>query len=158
MAGNRDLGVDNVADQVGALLAAFNLDDLGAAFFDEASGVEQRIFWIHLIRTVGHVGDEKSVLHAAADGFHMVQHLVHGDGERVFVSKHGLGQRIADQDHLDASFIDQARRRVVVGCQAGNGLVLKLQVPQGCGSNLPARLADRGQTHGVLQCPSASGG
>ena len=35
--GDRNLGVDNVTDQVGALFAAFDLHDLGAAFLSQSA-------------------------------------------------------------------------------------------------------------------------
>ena len=87
-----------------------------------------------------------------------MQHLVDGDRERVLVAEHGHGQRIADQGNIDAGLVDQARGRVVVGGEAGDGFVVKLLFADGGGSDLAARRisADGGETHCVLQCPSAS--
>ena len=88
----------------------------------------------------------------------MVQHLVGGDRERVVVAEHGLGQRVADQDDVDASLVDQARAGVVIGGQAGNGFAAEFLFSKRCNGDFLARFAKRGETHDVLQCPSASGG
>jgi len=85
-----------------------------------------------------------------------MQHLLHSDGERVFVAEHGHGQRVANQDHVYTGFVQEARGGVVVGSQAGNRFhagvffrgVKQLVV-------FRMRFADRGKTHDVLQCPSA---
>ena len=39
MTGNRDLSIDDAADQLRTLLTAFNLHCLGASFFHEAGSV-----------------------------------------------------------------------------------------------------------------------
>jgi D-mannonate dehydratase len=45
----------------------------------------------------------------AADGAGVVEHLVDGDGEGVFVAQDDHGQRVADQDEVDAGFVGEAR-------------------------------------------------
>jgi len=68
-----------------------------------------------------------------------MQHLVHGDGECVVVAENGLGEGIADQNHLNAGFIDQARGGVVVGGEAGDGLMVEFLFPQRSGGDFLAR-------------------
>ena len=121
-----NLGINHAPNHVHALLAAFHLDRLGAAFFHEAGSVVNRVFGVNLIRPVGHVGDQQRVLHAAAHRLDVVQHLVHRDRERVLVAQHGHGQRVADQRNVDARLVHQARGSVVVCGQAGDGFALKL--------------------------------
>ena len=74
----------------------------------------------------------------APHGLHVVQHLVHGDRERVLVAEHGLRQRIAHQHHVDAGLVHQARSGVVVGGQAGDGFVAEFLFPQRRGRDLVA--------------------
>jgi len=159
---HRNLGVNNLPNQVGTLLPAFNLYDFSAAFFHKARGVADRSFGVDLIGPVGHVGDQQRVLHPAPHRLHVMQHLVHRDRERVLVAQHGLSQRIAHQHHVDASLIHQTRGGVVVSGKASDGFVAEFLFPQGCGRNFVAGAvegtADRGDAHDVLQCPSASGG
>ena len=58
----------------------------------------------------------------------MVQHLVDRHRERIFVAEHGHGQRVPNQHHIDTGFIHQPRARIVVGGQAGYGLVLSFSI------------------------------
>src|SRR5207244_7786485 len=96
------------------------------------------------------------MLYPAPDSFGVVQHLVNRDRERVLVAEHGLGERIANKNDVDYSFIHQARARVVVCGQAGDGFVPKFLFSKGSDSNFLARFANWGETHDVLQCPSAA--
>ena len=120
--GDRNLRIDHAPNHIHALLAAFHLDRLGAAFFHKAGSVVNRLVGVDLIRAIRHVGNQQSVLDAAAHGFDVMQHLVHGDRQRVLVAQHGHGQRVADQSNVDAGLVDQARGGVVVSGQAGDGL------------------------------------
>ena len=45
----------------------------------------------------------------AANGTSVVDHLVDGDGEGVFVAEDDHCQRIADQDEVDAGLVGEAR-------------------------------------------------
>jgi hypothetical protein len=58
--------------------------------------------------------------------------------------------------NVDAGLVDQARGSVVVSGQAGNGIALKLLFAESSSGDLAARFADGGETHDVLQCPSAN--
>ena len=78
------------------------------------------------------------------------------DRERVLVAQHGLGQRVADQNHVHAGLVDQARGGIVVGGETGDRFVVKFLFAERSDRNLLARFADRNQTHDVLQCPSAN--
>ncbi len=162
--GNRNLSIDDAANQVGTLFAALDLHHLRAAFFHEARGIADGVFGVNMIRPVGHVSQQQRALHAAAHRLHMVQHLVHSDRERVVVTKNGLGERVADQNHLDAGFIHQARGGVVVGGEAGNGFATEFLFPQSSGGDLlAARIttrkagtpAHRGDAHFSSSAPPA---
>ena len=115
MAGDRDLGVNNLADEIGAFLAALDLHHFCAAIFHEACSIADCVRRIDLIRPIGHVGDQQRILHAAAHGFHVVQHLVDRNRKSVFIAEHGLRERIANQNHVNPRFVDQTRGGVVVG-------------------------------------------
>src|SRR5207245_2571696 len=105
-----------------------------------------------------HVSKQQRVLDSTAHGSDMVQHFVHRDRECVLVAEHGHSQRIADQDHVNASFIHQPCGGIVVRGQASNGFVVELLFAKRCNSNSLARSANRSETHDVLQCPSQLGG
>ena len=120
-----------------------------------------------VIAAEGHVGDDERAAHGAAHGAGVVQHLVHGDGEGVFVAEHDHGERVADQDQVDAGLVDQARGGIVVGGERGDGLALALHLSE-CGHGDFCDRDDRrrrsraagevGKAHGCLQCRSADSG
>ncbi len=84
MADDRNLGVGERADQLDA--RALDLDGFGAGFLDEADGVGDAFGDRAVIAAEGHVGHNEGAAHGAAHGAGVVEHLVHGDGERVFVA------------------------------------------------------------------------
>src|SRR5581483_969624 len=158
VAGDRNFGVDNMPDEIGAFLSAFDLHRFGPAFFYKPSSVTHGLFYSQVVGAIRHVGDEQSMLDATAHSLHVVQHFVDGDGKRVVVSQHSLRERIANQDDVDCRVVNQAGTGVVVSSQAGDGLVVVLSITKRSNRDLLARFANRGETHDVLQCPSASGG
>ena len=158
MSRDGDLGVDDATDEVGPFLAAFDFYCLRAPFFDEACGIAHGFVRADVVGAERHVGYQQGIFHGAPDSLGVVQHLVNGDRECVVISEHGLGQRIADQDDVDASLVNQACGGIVVCGQAGDGLAMKYLFAQRCNGDFLARFANRGETHCILQCPSASGG
>ncbi len=126
-----NLSVDHMADDINPLFAAFNLHHLRSAFFHKSSGVANGFFVVYMIGAVRHVSDEKCVFDAAADGFYVMQHLVNRYRERVLVAKHGHGQGVADQDHINCGFVNQPRTGIVIRSQAGNWFVINLFFAEG---------------------------
>src|SRR5207302_2320618 len=86
-----------------------------------------------------------------------MQHFLDGDRQGVLVAEYGVRQRITHQDDVNPSLVHQARRRVVVRGQTGDRFVLNFLFLQGSYSDLSAGVADRGETHVILQCTSTSG-
>ena len=105
----------------------------------------------NVVRTVGHVGGEERVFHAAPDGVSVVKHFVDRDRKCVRVAEHGHGQGVADQNDVDGSLVDQARAGIVVRGQAGDGLMLKFLFAKGSDGNLR-----RGSPMGVRLTISSS--
>ena len=110
----------------------FDLDGFSAGFFHKANGVGHALGDRAVIAAEGHVGHDQRAMHGAAHGARVVQHLVHGDGKRVFVAEDHHGQRVADKDEVDAGLVHQARGGVVVGGERGDGLALALHLAE-CG-------------------------
>ena len=69
-----------------------------------------------------HVRDNQSAFHPAGDGASVMQHFVQRHLGRVFVSQHHHPKGIADQDNIEAAFIEQTRGRIIVGGQRGDAL------------------------------------
>ena len=74
-----------------------------------------------MVAAVGHVDDEQGALDGAADGAGVVQHVVHGDAEGVWVAEDGHAEGVADEEDVDAGLVDQAGGGVVVGGEGGDG-------------------------------------
>ncbi len=149
-----DFGIDQALNQVSTLLAAFDFYRLGSTIFHEADRVTQAVAHAHVVRRIGHVGDQESVLHSAAYRAHVVKHLLHGDRQGVLVAQHDHAQRVAHQDDVDAGFVDQPCAGVVIRCQTGNQFVALFFFEERGGSNLLAEVA-RSDAHDALQCSSA---
>ena len=120
MADDGNLGVDEGADQFDA--RALDLDGFRAGLLDEANGVGNGIGDGAVIAAEGHVGDDERAAHGAAHSAGMVEHLVDGDGERVFVAENDHGERVANEDEVDAGLIGETRGGIVVGGERGDGL------------------------------------
>ena len=83
---------------------------------DEAAGGFQRL----LRRVVGvdrQIADDQRLRLGAGDGGHVVQHVVERDVGGVRKSEHHHAERIADEQHIHAAFVEQAGGGVVVGGQ-----------------------------------------
>ena len=60
----------------------------------------------------------------------MMQHVLHCDAERIFIPKHRHTERVAHQQHVDSSLVDQACGGIVIrgdGCNSSAVLLLRLQ-------------------------------
>ena len=93
MADDGNFGIGEGADELDA--RAFDLDGFGAGLLDEADGVGDALGDRAVIAAEGHVGHDERAAHGAAHGARVVEHLVDGDGERVFVAEddHGRASR-----------------------------------------------------------------
>jgi len=72
-----------------------------------------------------HIDDEKGAMHGTADGAGVMQHLIHGDRQRAVIAEHHLGERIADEDEVHASFIGEARSGVIIAVRETMGSRLR---------------------------------
>ena len=109
---------------------AFDLDGFGASFFYEADGIGKAFGDGAVVAAKWHVCYYKSSADGATHSARVVQHLVYGDGEGVFVAQHDHGEGVANEDEVDAGFVDKARCRVVVCGERGDGLALALHFCQ----------------------------
>ena len=55
-----------------------------------------------------------------------MQHFIQSYLGRVFVAEHNHPQRIADQDNVEAAFIEQTRGWIIVGSQRRDALAASL--------------------------------
>ena len=87
----------------------------------------------------------------------MVQHLLHGNGQGIFIAQHHHGERVSHQDHVDSSLIQKARAGIVVGGQTSDEFFALFLFEKSGRSNLRAEVAG-GNAHDVLQYSSETCG
>lgn len=103
----------------------FHFHAIRASFFNKSPGV----FSGDALRAVfheGHTGQNKSSFHASSHSPDMMQHLLHGQGQRAFVAQSGHTQGIADKDYIDSRLINNSRKRVIISSQHSYSLTFFL--------------------------------
>ena len=110
-----------------------------------------------MIAAEGHVGDDHGAMHGAADGAGVVQHLVHGDGEGGIVTENDHGEGVADEDEVDAGLVDEARGRVIVCGEAGDGDAREFLVLNGLDGDFGGAAAGLGRGARVTRGGDAHG-
>ena len=111
-------GGDECTDLRGQSGAALEFDRLGPGF-DETARIGHRF----VRRAVGidrQVGDDDGIFHAAGNRTGVADHVVEGDCGGVRVTEHDHTERVADKNEVGARFVDQTRRRVIIGGERGN--------------------------------------
>ena len=115
MTHDRDLGVEDRLDRAEALAATLELHRRRAGT-DEVGRVVHGLLVGDVVAEPGQVTDEQGPRLGTSGGCHVVGHVVDRDVERVLMAEHDHGERVADQDHVDAGAVgDPCRRKVVRG-------------------------------------------
>ncbi len=128
---HRNLSLGEPSDQVKAACSAFDLDCLGAGFFNETCRVGYPFRSRHLVGPEGHVGDHHRVFDRPPYGAGVQQHLVHGDGECVVIAHDHHGQGISHQDEVDARLVHQPCGGVVVRGEGDDGSPVSFLILKG---------------------------
>ena len=81
-------------------------------------------------------------------------------GRGIFVAQHDHAERVADQDHVDAGFVDQACGGIVIRGErcdrtAGEFFLKKCVGGDAGGGKRGSADAELSNAHGFLQCHSA---
>lgn len=108
MSEDRNFCSDERTDPRSYLRATFDLEGLRSSFFDELQTVRDRLGSGYVVTAVGHVDDQHAALHAAAHRSRMMQHVFHGDPERVWQAEHDHAKRVTHENHVDACLISQS--------------------------------------------------
>ncbi len=82
-------------------------------------------------REIGHVADDEGPPHGPGHGLGVVDHLVHGHGDRVLVPQDDHAQGVPDQDEVDPGLVQDRRRGEIVGRQADDLRAGGLPGPEG---------------------------
>ncbi|KAG1450140.1 hypothetical protein G6F57_016478 [Rhizopus arrhizus] len=129
MRADRDLALDQIADDVDLEAGTFDLDHLGTGLQQLQRGI-QRAFG----RSVGakrQVGHQQRTLQYAGHGAGVVDHVGHGHRQGRIMALHDHPQRIADQDQVNAVCVKSAGKAGVVGGQHDQLLAIALGLGQG---------------------------
>ncbi len=111
---HRNLCIREPFDQLQAARSAFDFHCFGAGFLQEARGIRHPFSRVYLVGAEGHVGDHHRPLDRAPYGAGVMDHLVHGDWEGVVIAQDHHGQRVSDQDHVDAGLVHHPCGGIVV--------------------------------------------
>ena len=121
VAAYRDAAVGEEAHRLGHVLAALDLDHLGAGGH-QLHGVAEGQFRGFLVGAEGHVGDDQGAV--AAPGHHggVVDHVGQGHRQGGIVALHHHAEGIAHQHGIDPGVVAEAGKAGVVAGQHGDFL------------------------------------
>ena len=128
----------------------FDLYRFGTAFLHKAGGIGHSLIHRYVVGAIRHIHRQHGTADAAAHSTRVVQHLVHGDGQGAFEAHHHHGQRVANQQQVDAGLIRETRGGVVISGQRRDRLMRLLAFEKCvrgdfCGRGRTGH--DRRQTH-----------
>ena len=144
VAHHRDARGDEPVHELGVDRAALELDRVAAALLHQLAGVGHALLDRRLVRHERHVADDVRAARPAGDGAAVVDDLVERDRQGRVVALHDHAERVADEQHVGAGLVEQARERGVVGGEHGDPLASLLHLPQGVDGD-----ATRGRLHSV---------
>ena len=122
MTHHRNFFIHQPLDQLHTLLTAFELHCFGFTLFDQTQRRAHGVICSRVKRSVRHVGYQQRALYAPTHGFDVNQNLFKRHRHGITVTEHDVAETVADQDDIDACFIDYARGRIIVGSQTNQAL------------------------------------
>jgi hypothetical protein len=123
VAHHRDAGLGHAPDRLGHGLAAFQLDRLDVALLEQAGAAAQGLFGVGLVAAEGQIPHQVRALAAARDGAAVVDDVVEGDGDGVFVALNHHAQAVPHQHGVDLGGFDEAGEGGVVAGDHDDALV-----------------------------------
>ena len=114
-----DTGGGDGTDFFGLADAAFKFHCFGTGGDEALRGFKS--LGGRVIGVDGQVADDKGFRFRPRDGGHMVEHVGESDVGGVWKSEDDHAEGIADEQDVDAAFIEQARGGVVVGGESRDG-------------------------------------
>jgi len=106
--------------------AALNFHRGHASLLNRAAAIEDRALNACLVGQKGHVDDDERARHTATDGGGVVDHVIQRHRQCRGVSHHGGSNRIADENRVDAGFIDESPEQRIVRSHDDDLLALAL--------------------------------
>ena len=111
-----------------------NLTALSAGI-NQALGAGNRE--IHVVVAVNRqVGHQEGGRGTPRHGSRVMDHVLKQNVSRVGVSKHHHPKRVTHQQEIDAGFVQELCRGIVVGCESRDWSMASLRASDGIGSNL----------------------
>ena len=107
MCHHRDTCLRDRLDTVGIFHTTLKFHGLTVGLLHDASCITDGILHRCLIRHKGHVDDHESLFGSTAYSLSMMNHVVNGDCECVFVTQHDIAKRIAHEYHVNTCLVDR---------------------------------------------------
>ena len=140
---HRDVDVRDRLDDMLHVRPPLELHSLGPSLLDEPARVSPGLLEARLVAHEGHVPHHQGALGAAGHALGVVDHLVHGDGQGVFVPGHDVGCRIPHQDHVHPCLVHDRCCGKIIGGQHREFFLFSFHLLQrNCGNLI----------HGILLC------
>lgn len=123
VADHGDASLDDGGDFFGLVEAAFEFDSFGTGF-DEFLGVGEGGGGIG-VGIDGEVGDEEGVFGTTGGGGGVVEHVVESDVGGVGEAEDDHPEGVANEEEVEAGFVEEAGGGVIVGGEGGDGRMAK---------------------------------
>ena len=114
---NRNTGTKNALNRFDNLFTAFQLQCVGMALFHYTDGGSKSFFRISLIRTERHINHYHSTLYSTYNRLSMINHLIECNRKRSYITRHHIGSRVTDKNHIHPGTIYNLCHSVIVGSQ-----------------------------------------
>ena len=136
MAHNGNAGLHDGANLLSNTHAALELHGARTALLHEAARIAHGFLDSHLIAHERHVDNDERIFRATGNSGAMVNHVLHGYRNGVFVAEHHIAQRVANQNAVDARLVFELRRRIIVCGEHRQLFAFRLGGGKRCGSIL----------------------
>jgi hypothetical protein len=122
--------IDNRSHRSFDATGALDLHRFGSALFHQPARAAHGVCGCCLVAHERQIADHECAGARARHGLQVMHHLVDGDGQRVLVTQDHVSDAVADQDHLDARFVLEARSGKIVRGQHHDFLTATLHLLQ----------------------------
>ena len=105
-----DACAQDATDAVDDLSTTLQFDGVRLGLLHDSNRGLQCQSGVALIGAEGEIDDDESSVHCTLDALSMVDHVLEGDGDGGDLTRHDVGRRIPDEDHVHACVVDQLRQ------------------------------------------------
>jgi len=117
MAHDADLLVDEPLHKLNTFVSALEFDCFRATFLHESQRISHRVVIACVKSSIRHVCNQQRALDRSSHGFQMNQYFIQRYRHGIAVTQNHIAQTVADQNDVDACFVDDPSGWIIVRCQ-----------------------------------------